>query len=92
MSVMAVKYFSDNNVDIAILETGLGGKLDSITSMKSKGLIFTSISMDHMNILGDSLEQITQEKAGAITQYTKWVLSTKQQLSVQNILDKKCKN
>ena len=91
MSVMAVKYFSDNNVDIAILETGLGGKLDSITSMKSKGLIFTSISMDHMNILGDSLEQITQEKAGAITQYTKWVLSTKQQLSVQNILDKNAK-
>ena len=91
MSVMAVKYFSDNNVDIAILETGLGGKLDSITSMKSKGLIFTSISMDHMNILGDSLEEITQEKAGAITQYTKWVLSTKQQLSVQNILDKNAK-
>ena len=91
MSVMAIKYFSDHNVDIAILETGLGGKLDSITSMKSKGLIFTSISMDHMNILGDSLEEISQEKAGAITQYTQWVLSTNQKLNVQNILDKNAK-
>ena len=91
MSVMAVKYFSDHNVDIAILETGLGGKLDSITSMKSKGLIFTSISMDHMNILGNSLELISQEKAGAITKYTQWVLSSKQKLSVQNILNKNAK-
>jgi dihydrofolate synthase/folylpolyglutamate synthase len=91
ISVMAIKYFYDNNVDVAILETGLGGKFDSITAMNAEGLIYTAISMDHMHILGNTLDLIAKEKAGAITKQTKWILSTIQDNAVAKILDKKAK-
>ena len=87
MSVMAVKYFNDKNVDVAILETGLGGRLDSITAMNGSGLIYTSISMDHMHILGNTLDLISKEKAGAITRHTEWIVSTTQNAIVAKILN-----
>lgn len=92
MSVMAMQYFVDNDVDVAILETGLGGRLDSISAMHSRGLLFTSISMDHMNILGNSIETIAREKAGAITKHTQWIVSTSQENAVIKILNKYAKN
>ena len=70
MTVMSIKYFIDNRVDIAILETGLGGQFDSVTACKPSLQLFTSISYDHMHILGNTLEQITTEKAKAIQPYT----------------------
>ena len=64
--VMALEYFADQNVDIAIIETGLGGRLDS-TNVIIPGLsVITNIGFDHMDILGDSLEKIAFEKAGII--------------------------
>ena len=91
ISVMAVKYFHDNSVDVAILETGLGGRFDSITAMKAEGLVYTTISMDHMHILGQTLNLIAKEKAGAITKHTKWILSTIQDNIVTHILDEHAK-
>lgn len=95
-SVMAMEYFLQNNVDIAILETGLGGKLDSVSAMENSGLIFTTISYDHMHILGNTIEKITLEKAGAIKKSNNFIISTKQELKVVDILnleaDKKQKN
>jgi dihydrofolate synthase/folylpolyglutamate synthase len=53
-------------VDIAIIETGLGGRLDSTNVVLPELSVITNIGMDHMNILGDSLEKIAGEKAGII--------------------------
>ena len=54
MTVMAMWYFSKEKVDFAVLETGLGGRLDSVPACKNSILGFTSISMDHHEILGNT--------------------------------------
>ena len=64
--VMALQYFQDQKVDIAIIETGLGGRLDSTNVINPELSIITNIGYDHMNILGDTLEKIAFEKAGII--------------------------
>ena len=64
--VMALQYFADQKVDIAIIETGLGGRLDSTNVITPELSIITNIGYDHMNILGDTLEKIAFEKAGII--------------------------
>lgn len=63
---MAFEYFSDKRVDVAVIETGLGGRLDSTNVILPVLSVITNIGMDHMNILGDSIEQIAFEKAGII--------------------------
>jgi dihydrofolate synthase/folylpolyglutamate synthase len=63
---MAFDYFKAEKVDIAIIETGLGGRLDSTNIITPELSIITNIGMDHMNILGDTLEKIAGEKAGII--------------------------
>ncbi len=66
VTALAFKYFSDQKVDIAVLETGLGGRLDATNIVTPLLSIITSISLDHTEILGASLEQISKEKAGII--------------------------
>jgi len=63
---MAFNYFSDCKVDIAVIEVGLGGKLDSTNIITPELSVITNISFDHMAFLGDTLEQIAHEKAGII--------------------------
>jgi dihydrofolate synthase/folylpolyglutamate synthase len=65
-TVIAFWYFSRENVDIAILETGLGGRLDATNVVKPVVSVITSIGMDHADILGDSISKIAAEKAGII--------------------------
>lgn len=65
---MAFEYFSDRQVDVAVIETGLGGRLDSTNVIMPVLSVITNIGRDHMHILGDSLEQIALEKAGIIKQ------------------------
>ena len=67
---MAFDYFADQQVDIAIIETGLGGRLDSTNIITPILSIITNIGYDHMNILGDTLEKIATEKAGIIKKNT----------------------
>ncbi len=64
--VMALQYFNEQKVDIAIIETGLGGRLDSTNIITPELSIITNIGYDHMNILGDTLGKIAFEKAGII--------------------------
>ena len=66
ITTLAVWYFNKNNIDIAILETGLGGRLDSVTACDSNILVCTSISKDHEHILGDTIEKIAYEKICAL--------------------------
>lgn len=63
---MAFDYFAAQKVDIAIIETGLGGRLDSTNIVIPELSVITNIGWDHMNLLGDSLEKIAGEKAGII--------------------------
>jgi dihydrofolate synthase/folylpolyglutamate synthase len=65
---IAFEYFAQEKVDIAIIETGLGGRLDSTNIITPELSIITNIGWDHMNILGDTLEKIAVEKAGIIKQ------------------------
>ncbi len=63
---MAFDYFAREKVDIAVIETGLGGRLDSTNIITPLLSVITNIGFDHMNILGDTLQKIAFEKAGII--------------------------
>ncbi len=63
---MAFDYFSKEKVEIAIIETGLGGRLDSTNVITPEVSVITNIGWDHMNLLGDTLEKIAFEKSGII--------------------------
>lgn len=82
----AFLYFLDKGCDIVVLETGLGGSLDATNVIDTTvAAVFTSISMDHMEILGESLEQIALAKAGIIKNKC-YVISAKQQPEVMKVL------
>lgn len=65
-TLMAFAYFAEEKVDIAVIETGLGGRLDATNIVQPILSIITSISLDHTEILGKTIEQIAMEKAGII--------------------------
>ena len=65
-TALAFCYFKDSNTEINIIETGLGGRLDSTNIIQPELSIITSIGLDHVAILGDTLEKIAKEKAGII--------------------------
>jgi len=65
-TVLAFWVFANKEVDIAIIETGLGGRLDSTNIINPEISVITSIGLDHQNVLGDTLEEIAREKAGII--------------------------
>lgn len=64
--VMAFEYFAQQQVDIAVIETGLGGRLDSTNVITPLLSVITNIGYDHMNLLGNTLPEIAFEKAGII--------------------------
>jgi dihydrofolate synthase / folylpolyglutamate synthase len=63
---MAFQYFAEENVDIAVIEVGLGGRLDSTNIIIPEVSVITNIGLDHTSILGDTLEAIAAEKGGII--------------------------
>ncbi|MGL4292923.1 MAG: bifunctional folylpolyglutamate synthase/dihydrofolate synthase [Bacteroidales bacterium] len=64
--MMAFQYFRQQGVDIAVIEVGLGGRLDSTNIIDPELSVITNISFDHIQLLGDTLEKIASEKAGII--------------------------
>ena len=72
---MAFEYFAVENCDIAIIETGLGGRLDSTNVIEPILSVITNIGWDHMALLGNTLEAIASEKAGIIKKETPVVIS-----------------
>lgn len=64
--IMAFDWFANNNIDIAVIEVGMGGRLDSTNIITPIGCIITNISPDHTQFLGDTLVKIAGEKAGII--------------------------
>lgn len=65
-TAMALKYFADTHVDVAVIEVGLGGRLDCTNIISPVVSVITNISFDHMAFLGNTLAKIAEEKAGII--------------------------
>jgi len=86
---MAFQYFANEKVDIAVIEVGLGGRLDSTNIISPELCLITNISFDHKNLLGDTLEKIAFEKAGIIKKNIPVVISERQ--IVQNVFIDKTK-
>ena len=76
---MAFSYFAKENVDIAVIEVGLGGRFDSTNIISPEVSLITNISKDHTDILGDTLPKIAFEKAGIIKQNVPVVISEYQE-------------
>jgi dihydrofolate synthase/folylpolyglutamate synthase len=75
---MAFDYFAKQNVDVAIIEVGLGGRLDSTNVIMPELSVITNISLDHVNMLGNTLAEIAFEKAGIIKPNTPVVIGETQ--------------
>ena len=76
---MAFNHFTEEKVDIAIIETGLGGRLDSTNILSPELCIITNIGYDHTTLLGNTLPEIAQEKAGIIKANTPVIIGRKQE-------------
>ena len=76
--VMAFDFFAKEQVDIAIIEVGLGGRLDSTNVLQPLVAVITNISMDHQDMLGDTLPAIAMEKAGIIKAHIPTVIGQSQ--------------
>lgn len=85
LTALAFTYFETRKVDYQVLETGLGGRLDATNVVKPEVCVITSISFDHMDVLGDTLTQIATEKAGIIKSGSVVVCSLQSPESMQVI-------
>lgn len=75
---MAFEYFAQEKVDIAVVEVGLGGRLDSTNIISPEISVITNIGLDHTDLLGDTIDKIAYEKAGIIKPHTPVVISQTQ--------------
>ena len=89
-TAMAFYHFNNNDVDIAIIETGLGGRLDSTNVVNPSLTVMTPISLDHRDILGNTIEKIAKEKAGIIKKGVP-LITANQVNNVSKILEKRVK-
>jgi len=89
-TVLSLCYFYFKKVDVAIIETGLGGRLDSTNVLNPNLSIITSIDIDHQNILGNTIEEIANEKAGIIKKNTP-LITFKQPKKILDILRNRAK-
>ncbi len=90
ITIMAFWYFQKMKVDYAIMETGLGGRLDSVSICNPRISVITSISLDHTEILGDTLAKITKEKVGIIKPNTPCVTIQHSNKEIQRIIESEC--
>ena len=90
LTALGMDYFRQESVDYAVFETGLGGRLDATNVVDPLACIITAISMDHENILGDTIEQIALEKAGII-KAGKPVFLAKNSRAVKEVMESKCR-
>ncbi|MBJ6117917.1 bifunctional folylpolyglutamate synthase/dihydrofolate synthase [Pontibacter sp. BT310] len=85
---LAFKYFADENVDVAVIEVGLGGRLDSTNIITPEASLITNIGFDHQNLLGNTLQEIAGEKAGIIKPCVPATISLKQP-DIENVFREK---
>ena len=75
---MAFNYFAEEKIDVAVVETGLGGRLDSTNILSPELCVITNIGFDHTDFLGETIEKIAVEKAGIIKRDTEVIIGRKQ--------------
>ncbi|KQB99057.1 folylpolyglutamate synthase/dihydrofolate synthase family protein [Pedobacter sp. Hv1] len=85
---MAFAYFAQEKVDVAIIEVGLGGRLDSTNIIRPDLAVITNISLDHTNILGNTLPEIAYEKAGIIKSQIPVVIGERQEETATVFIEK----
>lgn len=85
---LAFDFFASEKVDVAVIEVGLGGRLDSTNIINPDLSIITNIGFDHMDILGDTLSKIASEKAGIIKPNTPVVISERHEETSKVFIDK----
>lgn len=90
-TIMAFEYFHQQEVDFAIIEVGLGGRLDSTNIITPIISAITNIALDHQNILGNTLEEIAIEKAGIIKKNTP-IISGDENEKIKQIISQKAKD
>ena len=89
VTLMAFLYYREKNCDIAVIETGLGGRLDPTNAIASpQASVITSIGLDHVQYLGDTIEKIATEKCGIIKQNSPVIISAQNAESVLDIAKK----
>lgn len=92
ITAMAFLYFAEKNCDVAVLETGLGGRLDATNVIPSPILtVITKIGLDHTEYLGDTIEKIAEEKCGIIKVGTKVITTCCQEKEVLSVIENTCK-
>ena len=84
-TLMALVYFRQANVDVAVIEVGMGGRLDSTNIIQPLLSIITGISLDHTQYLGDTLKEIAREKAGIIKAKTPVVIGHAEESEVRQV-------
>src|SRR5215203_1099243 len=84
---MSFEYFAQQKIDIAIIEVGLGGRLDSTNIITPELSVITNISKDHTNILGNTLQAIAGEKSGIIKKGIPVIIGERQQETMQVFID-----
>ena len=89
-TAIAFEYFYNKEVDYAIIETGLGGRLDATNVINPLAVVITSISLEHTNVLGNKISEIAQEKAAIIKKGTK-VFTAILPKEADNVVEQKCK-
>lgn len=91
---MAFQYFAEQKCDVVVIETGLGGRLDSTNIITPILSIITNISLDHTDILGDTLGKIAEEKAGIIKEKVPFIIGERQketeQIFFEHAIRKQC--
>ena len=85
---LAANYFNENKIDIAIIEVGLGGRLDATNVINPLMSIITNISLDHTDLLGETIEKIAKEKSGIIKTDSITIIGEKNDLTDQIFTNK----
>lgn len=90
MTAIALACFAEAKVELAILEVGLGGRLDSTNAVAAALAVVTTIDLDHQQILGETIGQIAQEKAAVIKPGARAVIGRQKHDAATNVLMRRC--
>ena len=85
VTVMMFVYFAEQQLDVALVETGIGGRLDTTNVLTPEVSVITTVSLEHTDMLGDTYEQVAREKAGIIKQGKPVVVGVRQQAACEVI-------
>lgn len=90
ITAMAFWWFAEQSIDVAVVETGLGGRLDATNVVHPDVTVLTTIGFDHTEILGTTLSSIAVEKCGIIKPDAPCVVSSSQELEVLRVIEETC--